>query len=183
MNSGTTTSRTFRTACATVLATALLVAVAPVASANGGPAAAAEPANAAEVVNVDGGGAYLDLASAGYTYEEAVEAFKDSDVVTVVRGDLPRENGEAPSRVARGVSLGWYVYVKLSKSQAKAVNAGSAATAAGLIGVITGGIGAAVAAGVYAYMVSLGNEGIDRCKNGVEMKFTYTGKSAGVKCY
>ncbi|MFD0375049.1 hypothetical protein [Streptomyces sp. NPDC127112] len=181
MNSGAT-NRTFRTACATVLTTALLAAAAPAASAAGG-SFAAQPANAAKVVTADGGGAYLDLASAGYTYEEALEAFKDSDVVTVVRGDLRREGGEAPSRVARGVSLGWYVYVKLSKSQAKAVNAGSAATAAGLIGVVTGGIGAAVAAGVYAYMVSLGNEGIDRCKNGVEMKFTYTGKAAGVKCY
>lgn len=134
----------------------------------------------ATVTATDEGGAYLDIASQGYTYEEAVEAFKDSDVVKVVRGDLP---GGEHSRVKRGVSLGWYVYVKLSKSQAKAINAGSAATAAGLIGAITGGIGGAVAAGVYAYMVTLGNEGIDKCKKGVEMKFTYLGKAAGVKCY
>ncbi|MDQ8705518.1 hypothetical protein RCO28_23905 [Streptomyces sp. LHD-70] len=126
------------------------------------------------------GGAYVDLAAQGYTYEEAVEAFKDSDVVEVVRGDLP---GDEESPVLRGVSFGWYVYVKLSKSQAKAINAGSAATAAGIIGVITGGIGAAVAAGVYSYMVSLGNEGIDKCKKGVEMKFSYTGRPKGVKCY
>ncbi|MWA14920.1 hypothetical protein [Streptomyces sp. BA2] len=123
----------------------------------------------------------MDLASQGYTYEEAVEAFKDSPVVTVVRGEIPEGK---PSEVRpRGVSLGWYVYVKLNKSQARAVNAGSAATAAGLIGAITGGIGGAVAAGVYASVVSMGADKINKCKKGVEFKFTYLAKFKGAKCY
>ncbi|MFJ8586208.1 hypothetical protein ACIRD2_16365 [Streptomyces sp. NPDC093595] len=174
-------SRTFKTACALLLAGASLATIAPTASAAERPAE--RPAQV--VVATDSqGGAFLDLASQGYTYEEAVEAFKNSTVVTVVRGDIPDEDqGEGPKKVARGVSLGWYVYVKLSKSQATAINYGSAATAAGIIGAITGGIGGAVAAGVYTYMATLGAEGIAKCKHGVEMKFTYTGKARGVKCY
>ncbi|MFF9866329.1 hypothetical protein ACF1G0_13005 [Streptomyces sp. NPDC013953] len=174
------TSRTFKSACALLVAGATLATVAPAAS------AAQQPVTRpAAVVATDAqGGAFLDLASQGYTYEEAVAAFKNSDVVTVVRGDIPAEDqGEGPKKVARGVSLGWYVYVKLSKSQATAINYGSAATAAGIIGAITGGIGGAVAAGVYSYIATLGAEGIAKCKNGIEMKFTYTAKARGVKCY
>ncbi|MFD6432463.1 hypothetical protein [Streptomyces venezuelae] len=171
-------SRTFKVTCSAVLAGALLTAVAPAASAS--PAGQRDIKPAA-VAAVDDGGAYLDLASQGYTYEEAVEAFKDSPVVTVVRGEVPE--GDTNEVMPRGVSLGWYVYVKLNKSQAKAVNAGSAATAAGLIGAITGGIGGAVAAGVYAAVVSMGNEKIDKCKKGVEFKFTYLAKFKGAKCY
>ncbi|MFJ6945254.1 hypothetical protein ACISU4_11500 [Streptomyces wuyuanensis] len=173
-------SRTFKSACALLLAGATLATIAPTAS------AAEQPAQRpAKVVATDSrGGAFLDLASQGYTYEEAVEAFKDSDVVTVVRGEIPAEDqAEGPKRVARGVTLGWYVYVKLSKSQATAINYGSAATAAGIIGAITGGIGGAVAAGVYTYIATLGAEGIAKCKKGVEMKFSYTGRARGVKCY
>ncbi|MFF8832146.1 hypothetical protein [Streptomyces sp. NPDC015131] len=174
------TSRTFTTTCALLLAGATLATIAPTASAMERPAE-----RPAQVVATDSqGGAFLDLASQGYTYEEAVEAFKNSTVVTVVRGDIPDESqGEGPKKVARGVSLGWYVYVKLSKSQATAINYGSAATAAGIIGAITGGIGGAVAAGVYTYIATLGAEGIAKCKHGVEMKFTYTGKARGAKCY
>ncbi|MFI8354095.1 hypothetical protein [Streptomyces cyaneofuscatus] len=165
-----TKSRIFQATCSAVLAGALLAMTAP--------AATASP--------VGDVGAYLNPAAQGYTYEEAVEAFKDSEIVTVVRGDIdddtPGEGG-TPGITPRGVSFGWYVYVKMSKSQAKAINAGSAATAAGIIGTITGGIGGAVAAGAYAYIVSLGNEGIDKCKKGVELKFTYTGRAKGGKCY
>ncbi|MFC8273150.1 hypothetical protein ACFUJR_11570 [Streptomyces sp. NPDC057271] len=174
----TVKSRAIKSTCALALTLATLSAVAPAASAT--QQSAARPA---AVVSTDGqGGAYLDLASQGYTYEEAVEAFKDSDVVQVVRGDIPPEDG-GPTRVKRGVTLGWYVYVKLSKSQATAINYGSAATAAGIIGAITGGIGGAVAAGVYTYIATLGAEGIAKCKNGVELKFSYTGKPRGGKCY
>lgn len=174
----TSKSRTLKSACALLLAGATLAAVAPTAS------AAEQPVERpAQVVATDSQiGAILDLAPQGYTYEEAVEAFKNSDVVEVVQGDIPAEDG-GPTRVKRGVTLGWYIYVKLSKSQATAVNYGSAATAAGLIGAITGGIGGAVAAGVYAYIATLGAENIAKCKHGVEMKFNYAGKSRGVKCY
>ncbi|MFG3309653.1 hypothetical protein [Streptomyces wuyuanensis] len=172
-------SRTFQSACALLLAGVTVAAVAPTAS------AAQQPVQRpAKVVSVDSqGGAFLDLASQGYTYEEAVEAFRNSDTVTVVRGNIPSDDDEGGKRVARGVTLGWYVYVRLSKSQATAINYGSAATAAGIIGVITGGIGGAVAAGVYTYIATLGAEGIAKCKKGVEMKFSYTGKARGVKCF
>lgn len=172
-----TKSAMYKATCSTVLAGALLVGVAPAASATPTESRNIKPA---AIASVDGDGAYLDLASQGYTYEEAVEAFKDSSVVTVVRGEIPEGRMSAAKP---GVSLGWYVYVKLSKSQARAVNAGSAATAAGLIGAITGGIGAAVAAGVYAAVVSMGNDKINKCKKGVEFKFTYLAKFKGVKCY
>ncbi|MFZ4268632.1 hypothetical protein [Streptomyces arboris] len=178
-----TKSRIFQATCSAVLAGALLAMTAP--------AATALPVDSRDTRTATGTpagdvGAYLDPASQGYTYEEAVEAFKDSEIVTVVRGDIDEDawgEGDTPRITPRGVSFGWYVYVKMSKSQAKAINAGSAATAAGIIGAITGGIGGAVAAGAYAYIVSLGNEGIDKCKKGVELKFSYTGRAKGGKCY
>lgn len=173
----TVTSRALQATCTFLLAGAVLATVAPSASASA-PAAAERPAPAVSIQ----GGAFVDLASQGYTYEEAVEAFKDSDMVQVIPGDLPAEDG-GPTRVKRGVSFGYYVYVKLSKSQATAINYGSAATAAGLIGAITGGIGGAVAAGVYTYIATLGAEGIAKCKTGVEIKFSYTGQGRGAKCY
>ncbi|GGX44701.1 hypothetical protein GCM10010353_69450 [Streptomyces chryseus] len=73
--------------------------------------------------------------------------------------------------------------MKVSKSQATAVNYGTGATAAGLIGAITAGLRGAIAAGVCAYLATLGAEGIKKCKHVVEMKFHYTGKVRGVKCY
>lgn len=178
-----TKSRIFQATCSAVLAGALLTMTAPAATASSVDARDGRPAAEAPTGDF---GAYLDLASQGYTYEEAIEAFKDSEIVTVVRGDIDDDTpgeGDTPRITPRGVSFGWYVYVKMSKSQAKAINAGSAATAAGIIGTITGGIGGAVAAGAYAYIVSLGNEGIDKCKKGVELKFTYTGRAKGGKCY
>lgn len=166
----------FKTACSTLLAGALVAAVAPAA---GATEASATPAEST-AISEDQGGAYVDLASAGYTYEEAVAAFKGSDVVKVIRGEIP---GEATGGVqARGVSLGWYVYVRVSQSQARAILYGSAATAAGIIGAITGGIGAAVAAGVYSYVSSLGSDGLAKCKKGVEFRFSYLGKLKGTKC-
>ncbi|RFU87498.1 hypothetical protein DY218_06705 [Streptomyces triticagri] len=163
-------SRLFKATCSTLLAGALLAAVAPTAGATTG-AGTTRNAAAAD-------GAYIDLASEGYTYEEAVEAFKDSDAVQVVKGDIPDEAG--PS--TRGVTLGWYVYVRISQKQARAIMFGSAATAAGIIGTITGGIGGAVAAGVYSYVASLGSDNLAKCKKGVEMRFSYLAKFKGAKC-
>ncbi|GAA2417757.1 hypothetical protein ACFPFX_04580 [Streptomyces mauvecolor] len=164
-------SRTFKTACAGLVAAALLATVAPAAN-------AAEHTTTGEP-GASGEGFAVNLAEWGYTYDEAVEAFKDSDVVQVVWGELPPAGDGRIQK--RGVSFGWYVYVTLSQSQARAILFGSAATAAGIIGVITGGIGGAVAAGVYSYIASLGSDSLNKCKK-VEIRFTYAGRLAGGKC-
>ncbi|MYV89958.1 hypothetical protein [Streptomyces sp. SID1034] len=164
-------SRTFRAACASLVAAALIATVAPAANA-AQSTTAAEPTGSSE-------GLAVNLAAWGYTYEEAVEAFKDSDVVQVVWGELPPAGDGRIQK--RGVSFGWYVYVTLSQSQARAIMFGSAATAAGIIGVITGGISGAVAAGVYSYIASLGSDNLNKCKK-VEIRFIYAGKAAGGKC-
>ncbi|GAA2469505.1 hypothetical protein GCM10010388_72540 [Streptomyces mauvecolor] len=65
-----------------------------------------------------GEGFAVNLAEWGYTDEEAVEAFKDSDIVQVVWGELPPVGDGRIQK--RGVSFGWYVYVTLSQSQARA---------------------------------------------------------------
>ncbi|KOU33627.1 hypothetical protein [Streptomyces sp. WM6378] len=58
---------------------------------------------------------------------------------------------------------------------------GSEPTAGSPAAGITGGIGGAVAAGVYSYIASLGSDNLNKVKK-VEIRFTYAGKAAGGKC-
>ncbi|MEU2956588.1 hypothetical protein [Streptomyces xanthochromogenes] len=165
-----TEARTFKAACASIVAAALIAAAAP--AANAAQTQQPQAPGSSE-------GIAINLAEWSYTYDEAIEAFKDSNAARVVWGELPPAGDGRIQK--RGVSFGWYVYVTLGQSQARAILFGSAATAAGIIGVITGGIGGAVAAGVYSYIASLGSDNLSKCKK-VEIRFTYTGKAAGGKC-
>ncbi|MEJ8632344.1 hypothetical protein [Streptomyces sp. MS2.AVA.5] len=112
----------------------------------------------------------------GYTYEQAVEAFKDSKVIQVSRGEIPNASDK---RVRRSTEDGWYVTVNLSEKEVRAIiwgGIGAAASALGVAsvsagtaiggpaGAVAGALGASVAGGVASALASYLSDSVT-CKH------------------
>lgn len=113
------------------------------------------------VISVD------SIKAQGFTDADIQEAIKGNPNIGIGYGPISTSTSPVSSSLAtaRGVTFGKYIYVRISKAQAKAINQASAAASIEIIGGLTGGVGAIVAAAVYGYVVSLGNSGLDRCAN------------------
>ncbi|MEK2495567.1 hypothetical protein WN990_39120 [Kitasatospora purpeofusca] len=116
------------------------------------------------------------LEAQGYTFEQVAAELADNPNVRVER--TSQASGEKQSR---GVSIGWNIYVTLSQTQARAILYASSAAAAGIIGLATGGVGGVVAGVIYAYIGSIGSDGLNQC---ARWKFTIslTGKLKSARC-
>lgn len=98
----------------------------------------------------------------GYTDADIQKAIQGNPNIGIEYGALPPKPGQVTTQ---GVTFGKFIYVRISKAQAKAINQASGAAAVGIIGGLTGGAGALIAGVVYAYVVSMGNSALDRCAN------------------
>lgn len=109
--------------------------------------AGSTPAQAStEQVNASGAPkaviAVSDLNAQGYTDREIEAAIAGSPNVSIGYAPVVPRRGELTTQ---GVTFGKFIYVRISQAQAKAINAGSAAAAVGIIGLATGGIGGVIA--------------------------------------
>ncbi|RJQ75704.1 hypothetical protein D5S17_20050 [Pseudonocardiaceae bacterium YIM PH 21723] len=115
---------------------------------------------------------------ADYTYEQAVAEFAGNPNVTVERIDKPA--GDGPQ--AREVDFGWDIRVTMDKSTAKGILNGSCAADAAIFGLAGGPIGVVIAAGVFAYIASVGGDNIDRCQGRIQLICDYAGDIKGWAC-
>ena len=144
-------------------------------------ASAPDPSDASvsspRVFHPEGPVSSLFLSASEYTYAEVLAAVRNSPYVTVVPA-----RAITPGMSTNGVTFGWYVYVRVSQTQARAILNANAALAVGIIGLATGGVGALVAGAVYAYIVSVGSDALNRCARW-QFNVTYTGRVVRAACY
>lgn len=98
------------------------------------------------------------LVREGFSIEEIERAVAESPYVSV--GEAPAPKGMVSTQ---GVTFGKWIYVRISSDMAQAINNTSAVAAAGILGLVTGGVGAVVAAAVYTYVNSIGNARLAKC--------------------
>jgi hypothetical protein len=165
--------RTLASSIAAITVGALLIGIAPAAMADSKPPALTAATAASDTETFALSGATLE--KAGYTYEDAVRELVGNPYISAEREPVDE------FIQTRGVSFGWYIYVRVNKSQAKALVYASATAAAGIVGLATGGVGGVIAASLATYAASVGADNLDRCKRW-EFKFNYAGRGRGLKC-
>ncbi|WP_431836037.1 hypothetical protein [Cellulomonas sp. Y8] len=129
--------------------------------------------------------AVSELNALGYSDQEIEAAIEDSPYVSIGYARTTPKPGQVSTQ---GVTFGKVIYVRVSQAQAKAIAAGSAALAVGILGLATGGVGGVIAAGFYGYVASLNDSALSKCARW-EFQMSYplpvpggTSKVVGSKC-
>ncbi|MCP2282587.1 hypothetical protein APR04_001485 [Promicromonospora umidemergens] len=129
-------------------------------------ASAAEKAPAQQQAGVI---TFVELERQGFTEAEIEAAIANSPNLGIGYGPLPAEgNGEISTK---GVTFGKFIYVRMSKAAAKAINNGSAATAIALFS-LAGPAGLVIATAIYVTVADYNNSQLDRCARW-EFRYTY----------
>lgn len=148
-------------------------------SAGGGVAAhAAEPAPAPRSQAAGPLISTQQLNAEGWSDEQIRETVEASPSLSLVTLPVPPSNSVGVA--TRGVELGTYIRVTMSQATAKAINAGSAATAVALLA-LAGPLAAVIAAAVYATIASYNDSQLSRCKTWA-FSYTYLGQLVRAEC-
>lgn len=98
----------------------------------------------------------MDISQGIYSYEDAVEAFKDYPFIEVIRDPLP----EGHAKVKRGIQFKWHLKMTLTRTQLRAIIWGSGGAAAATASILSGGTGTVVAAAVGGVLASLASDAL-----------------------
>lgn len=141
-------------------------------------------ANAAEVTPAaaaSDSGALIStqqLNAAGWTDEQIRQTVDASPSLSLVT--MPKPHSTTSGVSPRGIDFGTYIKVTMSQATAKAINAGSSATAVALLA-LAGPLAAVIATAVYATLASYNDSMLSRCKTWA-FYYTYLGQLVKAQC-